>query len=126
MFNQSLPHPRPNPGNIKQLRLAVAHGSALAMIADGKSVAFIANHLHQVQHRRAPVKHNGLVLGPVEVDHLFTLGNRYQRLRREPQRLERVGGCVQLPESAVNQDQRRHRLVLVFHALISAADNLAH
>jgi hypothetical protein len=48
---QALSRLRANAGNIQQLGIAIAHSSALAMIANGKAVAFIADELHQVQDR---------------------------------------------------------------------------
>src|SRR5581483_12453348 len=50
---QPLARERTHARDIEQFRAAVAHGTALAMVADGKSVALVADHLDQVKHWRA-------------------------------------------------------------------------
>ena len=80
------------------------------MIADGEAVALVADELNQMQHRRAAVEDHRLVFVAVEVDDLFALGNRRQRLRGEAERFKRLGGGVKLAEAAIDEDQRRHRL----------------
>jgi hypothetical protein len=37
--------------DIQQLRIAVAHSSALAMVADGEAVALIPDELNEMQNR---------------------------------------------------------------------------
>ena len=61
--------------NLQQLRIAVAHLAALAMVADSEAVALVADDLHHVQHGRAAVEHDGLVFVAVDVDHFFALGD---------------------------------------------------
>ncbi len=73
----------PTPGMFSSLRLAVAHGAALAMIADGETVALVADELDQMQHRRMAVEDHRLLLVAVEVDDLFALGDGSQRRHGE-------------------------------------------
>src|SRR5271157_6396349 len=47
---QTLASLRADAGNVQQLGVAVAHGAALAMVADGKTVALVADELDQMQH----------------------------------------------------------------------------
>ena len=48
-------------GNVQQFGVAVAHGAALAMIADREAMTFVANQLDKVEHRRPAVQNNRLV-----------------------------------------------------------------
>lgn len=50
MREQALASQIANPGYVKQFGVAVAHGTALAVVADGKPMAFIADHLHEMEH----------------------------------------------------------------------------
>lgn len=95
-------------GNVEQLGGAVAHGAALAVVADGEAVALVANHLDEVQHGRAAVEDDGLVLVAVEVDDLFFFGDGSEGLRGEAELFEGVGGGVELAEAAVDEDEGGH------------------
>ena len=59
-------------------RVAVAHLAALAMVGDGEAMALVADLLDQVQHRRAAIEHDWLLLLSVDVDDLLALGDRGQ------------------------------------------------
>ena len=96
---------RADAGDVQELRIAVAHGAALAMIADGEAMAFVANELHEMEHGRAAVENDGLVFVAVEVDDFFALGDGGQRLRREAERFESFGGGVKLAEAAVDEHE---------------------
>ena len=69
---QALAGLRADAGNIQQLGIAVAHGPALAMVADGEAMALVADELDEMQHRRAAVEDDGLVFIAVEVDDFFS------------------------------------------------------
>ena len=45
--------------------LAIADLAAFAMVADGEAVRLVADPLHEMQHRRAPVEHHGFIFLPV-------------------------------------------------------------
>ena len=97
---------RADTGNGKNLGLAVAHGAALAMIADGEAVALVADELHQMQHRRMAVEDDRLLFVAVEVDDLLLFCNRGQRLRGQAEGFKGLGGGVKLAQTAIDQDQR--------------------
>ncbi len=81
MGDQPLAGLRTDAGNIQKLRITIAHGPALAMVADGEAMALIANELDEMQHGAAAVENDGLVFIAVEVDDFFSFCNRSQRLR---------------------------------------------
>ena len=98
-------------GDGQQLGVAVAHGAALAMVADCEAVALVADELDQMQNRRPAVEDDGLLLIAVEVDNLFALGDRGQRRlceagRGKVERFEGLGGSVELAQAAVDEDER--------------------
>ena len=66
---------RTDAGDGQQLGVAVAHGAALAMVADGEAVALVADELDQMQNRRPAVEDDQLLLVAVAVDDLFALGD---------------------------------------------------
>ena len=103
---QALAGLRADAGDVEQLGVAVAHGAALAMIADGEAVALVADELDRVQDGRAAVEDDGLVFVAVEVDDLFAFGDRGQRLAGEAERFEGFGGGVELAQAAVDEDER--------------------
>ncbi len=79
---QALAGLRADAGDIEQLRVAVAHGAALAMVADGEAVALVADDLDEMQDRRAAVEDDGFVFVAVEVDDFFLFGDGGERLAR--------------------------------------------
>ncbi len=81
MGEQALAGLRAHAGNLQQLGFAVAHGPALAVIADGKAMALIANELDKMQHRRAAVEDDRLVFAAMDVNDLFLFRDGSQRLR---------------------------------------------
>ena len=72
---QALAGLRAHAGDFEQLGVAVAHGAALAVVADGEAVAFVADELDKMEDRRAAVEDDGLILVAVEVDNLLLLGD---------------------------------------------------
>src|SRR6516164_5032291 len=50
-----------HPGNVLQLRGAIADLAAFAMESHGEAVGFVTNRLHQVQHRRVMVENDRLI-----------------------------------------------------------------
>ena len=109
---QPLSRLRADAGNVQQFRVAVPHGAALAMIADGEAVALVADQLHQVQHRRTAVQNHWLIFIAVEVNDLLALGDRGQRLGGQAERFQSLGGGVKLAQTAIHQNQRGHGLRL--------------
>ena len=95
-------------GDVEELRVAVAHGAALAMVADGESMTLVADGLDQMQDGRAAVEDYGLVLVAVDVDDLLALGDRGERLRGEAEELEGICGGVELAQAAVDEDEGGH------------------
>ena len=69
--------------------VAVAHLAALAVVGDGEAVALVADLLDEVQHGRAAVEDDGLVLLAVDVDDLFALGDGGERLQGDAELFER-------------------------------------
>ncbi len=74
------------------------------MVADGEAVAFVADELDEMQHRRAAVEDDGLVFVAVEINYFFALCNGGQRLASQAEGFKGFGGGVELAESAVDQD----------------------
>src|SRR5208283_4144788 len=97
---QALAGLRAHTGNLEQLGVSIAHRPALAMIADGKAMALVANELDKMQHRRAAIEDDGLVFAAVDVNNLFLFRDRGQRLRSEAQGFKSLGGGVELAEAA--------------------------
>ena len=93
-------------GDVEELGVAVAHGAALAMIADGEAMALVADELDEMQDRRAAVEDDGLVFVAVDVDDFFALGDGGQGLDGEAEGFESFGGGVELAEAAVDEDER--------------------
>ena len=100
---------RADAGDFEQRGVAVAHGAALAVIADGEAMAFVADELDEMKDGRAAVEDNGLVFVAVEVNDLFSFCYGRERLRGEAEGFERLGCGVELAQAAVDEDQRRHR-----------------
>src|SRR5664280_125277 len=73
-----------------------------------------------------PVEHYRLVLLALDVDDLFALGDRGQRLVDDAQRFQRLRGCVQLSDAAIDQHQARHVLLFFLNPLVTAGYHLAH
>ena len=61
-----------------------------------------------MEHGRAAIEDDGLVLIAVEIDDLFLLGDGGQRLRCEAEGFEGVGSGVQLAQAAVDEDEGGH------------------
>src|ERR1700678_441433 len=80
VFDQSLTGSWTDTWNGEQFAVTVAHLPALAMVGHGKPMAFVANLLHQMQHGRSAVQHYRFILLTVDIDDLFALGDRRQRL----------------------------------------------
>jgi hypothetical protein len=41
------------------------------MVTDGKAMAFVADDLHEMQHRRTAVENNRLSFASIDIDDLF-------------------------------------------------------
>ena len=107
MLHQPLPGARPDAWDGIQLRDLIAHLPAFAVIGDSKAMAFVANLLDQMQHGRATIQHDRLILLPVHVDDLFFLGDGGERLQRHANLFERRVGRAQLAEAAVDQGRAK-------------------
>ncbi len=92
----------PNSRNSSQLASQSPGVAARAVEGHRKAMSFVAHQLHQVQHRRKLIEHDGFVFLPVNVNPLFALGDRRQRLVGDPERFERLRGRVQLSDAAVD------------------------
>ena len=99
---------RPIPGISSQFVGTIAHLAAFAMERDREAVGFVADQLYQVQHRIVVIEDDRIVLLSVDVDDLFALSDRSQRLAGDLQRFERLRRSVQLADAAVDEDQARH------------------
>ena len=97
---------RADAGNVVQLGVAVAHGPALAVIADGEAMALVADDLDEMEDGRATVEDDGVVFLAVEVDDLFLLGDGGEGLRGQSEFFESFGGSMELAEAAVDEDER--------------------
>ena len=117
---------RADAGNVVQLGVAVAHGPALAVIADGEAMALIANELDEMKDGRAAIEDDGLFLIAVEVNDFFPFRDRRERLRGEAEGFEGFGCGVKLAEAAVDEDQGGHWLVFIPQTAVAALDHFAH
>jgi hypothetical protein len=102
---QALACLRADAGDVQELRVAVAHLAALAMIADGEAMALVSDELNEMQDGRAAVEDDGVVFLAVEIDDFLALGDGGQRLAGEAERLESFGRGVELAQAAVNEDE---------------------
>ena len=62
MLQQSPGRAFPDAGNFPQFSGAVAHLAPLAMEGDRKAVGFVADQLHQMQHRRVMIERDRFAL----------------------------------------------------------------
>src|SRR5688572_24985806 len=88
---QGSPAARSNTRHAVQLRPEIAHASGLAMEADGESMRFVANLLHEPQRRIIFGKHDR-VLAIAGIDELLLLGNADGNEVRQAELAERVVG----------------------------------
>lgn len=102
---QALAGLRAYAGNVQQLGVAIPHGPALPVIADGETMALIANQLDKMEHGTAAVEDDGLVFVAVEIDDFFLLGDGGERLRGEAEGLERLGRGMELTQAAIDEDE---------------------
>jgi hypothetical protein len=93
-------------GNVEQFGVAVTHGAALAMVADGEAVTLVADGLNEMENGRAAVEDDGVVFLTVEVDDLFLFGDGGEGLRGEAEFFKGFGGGVELAEAAIDEDER--------------------
>ncbi len=96
------------------------------MVGHGEAMAFIANLLHQVKHRRTPIQHDRLILLPIDVDDLLALRDRRQWLQRHANLLQRRICRMQLAQSSIDQNEGRERLLVFLQPLVTALNHLAH
>ena len=69
---QALAGLRAHAGNVQKFRISISNCAPLAMIADGKAMALVANELHEMEHRRTAVEHDGFVFIAVDVNNFFS------------------------------------------------------
>jgi hypothetical protein len=113
-------------GDVEQFGGAIADGAALTVIADGETVALVADELDEMEDRGAAVEDYGLVFVAVDIDDLFLLGDGGEGLRGEAEGFEGIGGGVELAEAAIDEDEGRELPLFFFQALVAAVDYLAH
>src|SRR5271154_7554850 len=126
MFQQAASRGFANSRNLSQLRRAISYLAALAMEGNGEAMRFIADQLHQMQHRRMVIENYGLALLPVDVDDFFALGYGSQGLIDYFEGFQRLGCRVELTETSVDQDQARHVLFLFAEPLIAPGNHFSH
>ena len=107
MFEEALAGAGSDAGDGEELGVAVAHLAALAVVGDGEAVRFVADALDQMQDGGAAVEDDGLVFLAVEVDDFFSLGDGGEGLGGDAEGFESFGGCVELAQASVDEDDRR-------------------
>src|ERR1700679_2520037 len=100
MFEQAAGSRFADSGNFAQFGGAVAELTALAMESYSEAMRFVANLLHQMQHGRMMIKHDGIIFLSVDVDDLFSFRDGGERLVDDFQTFERLCGGVELAEAA--------------------------
>ena len=95
---------RTNAGNTIQCGFCLARGAALAVEGYGKAMRLVANLLNEMKYGRMMLKDNGLVLLAEDVENFFFFGDAGERLVDDLQRVESLGGGVELADAAVDQD----------------------
>ena len=126
MFEQSSCCRFADAGNLAQFGGAVADLPTLAVESHCKAVGFVADLLHQMQHGRMMVEHDGIIFLSIDVDDLFSFGDGRQRLIDDLESFERLGSGMQLPQATVDQHQAWHGLLFFAQALVASRDHLAH
>src|SRR5258708_5394197 len=126
MLQQSLPGAFAYAGNFQQFGFTIAHLAAFAMERDGKTVRFVAYHLHQMKYWRVAVEDHGLVFLAVDVNDLFFLSDGRQRLVGDLQSFQSFGRGVKLAESTVDEYQAGERFLLIAQTLVAARDYFTH
>ena len=91
-----------------------------------ESMRFVANLLNQMQNRRVPFEHDGLIFPPQYVKNFFLLCDARERLIDDGKFFERFGRGVKLADSAVNQNQAGQRLAFILQTMIAALHGFLH
>ena len=105
MGEQALAGELADAGDVEEFGIAIAHGAALAVVADCKAVALIADHLNEMQYRGAAVKYDRLIFIAVEIDDFFFFGDGGEGLGGEAEGLEGFGCGMELAEAAVDEEE---------------------
>src|SRR5438552_11724059 len=117
--------------NLAQFRCPVANLAALAVEGYSEAMGFVSNKLDQMQHRVVVIECNRIIFLSTDVNNLFALGNRSERLVDDLQRRQRLGGCVKLAQSPIYENQAWHLFSLVeelffLNPFVAARHHLAH
>src|SRR5271166_1395612 len=96
------------------------------MEGHGEAMGFVADQLNQMQHRRMMIERNRILLLSVDIENLLALSDGGEWLVDNLERFQSLGGRVQLSESAVDEDETRHRLLFLLQTFITPRDYLAH
>src|SRR5258707_6361749 len=72
------------------------------------------------------VQNDGLIFLSVDIDDFFALGDGSERLVDDFEGFERLGGGVELSETAIDQHQAGHGIFLFLQAPVTARDHFAH
>ena len=91
-----------------------------------ETMRFIANLLDQMQDRRMMIENDRFALAAVNVNDLLPFGDAGERRRQNAERVQGLGGGVQLPYPSVDQDQVGQWLALGGQAAVAALHGLAH
>ncbi len=117
---------RADSGDVQQFGVAVAHLAALAVVANGEAVAFVADHLHEMQYRRVAVEDDWFVFLSVDVDDFLSLGDGGERLVDDAERLKASAAACSWPRPPSMRIRLGHWLVFFLEAPVAARDDFAH
>src|SRR5579883_778714 len=96
------------------------------METDGETMSVVANLLDQVEQGRMPLEANGFVLLAEHIKYLFLFGDGRDGLIDDFELFEGLSRGMELPESAIDQDQAGHFPVFGLDAAIAALNGFAH
>src|SRR5260370_38315951 len=96
------------------------------MKGHGKTMGLISDLLNQMQDRRMAFQDDRLIFLAEDVEDFFFLGDARERLIDDLQRVKGLRGGMQLPDSAINQDQARQRFLLLLQPAVAARYGFAH
>jgi len=101
---QSLRSFWPDAGNFEQGGRGLSFASALTVEGYGEAMRFVPDLLNEMKNWRVAVESDWFVFLAVDVENFFFLGNAGERLVDDLERVESLGGGVELADTAVDQD----------------------
>ena len=93
---------RADAGNAIESGFCLARGTALPMECDGKAMRLVTDLLDEMKHRRMVFENDGLIFLAEDIKNFFLFGDAGHRLVDDLQRIEGLGGGVQLADATVN------------------------